>query len=132
VGFNSGQTAGRLNLRERGRPGPIGDNSAAWNENHIPDNFDNFQVAEFTYPILPKHDGGADWFYSLPAHDSLCLPAEKIYQDYLGAVKYGNIFSLDVGPDYSGRIRDIDVKTLKQVGRFIKGKDKLNKNLLPE
>ena len=45
------------------------------------------------------------WFYSLPKHDGLCLPAEKLYQDYLGAVKYGNIFSLDVGPDYDGRLR---------------------------
>ncbi len=28
------------------------------------------------------------WFYSLPKHDRLCLPAEKSYADYLGAVKY--------------------------------------------
>ena len=56
------------------------------------------------------------WFYSLPKHDSLCHPARKLYQDYLGAVKYGNIFSIDVGPDYQGRIRDIDVETLKKVG----------------
>ena len=26
-------------------------------------------VAEFTYPILPAHKWGADWFYSLPEHD---------------------------------------------------------------
>ena len=38
--------------------------------------------------------GGAAWFYSLPKHDKLCHPAEKMYNDYLGAVKYGNIFSL--------------------------------------
>ena len=66
------------------------------------------------------------WFYSLPEHDSLCHPAEKLYNDYLGAVKYGNIFSIDVGPDYEGRIREIDVKTLEEVGRMIK------ENISPE
>ena len=67
------------------------------------------------------------WFYSLPVHDTLCLTAEKIYEDYLGAVKFGNIFSLDVGPDYAGRIREIDVTTLKQVGKYIKGKSRIKK-----
>ena len=120
VGFNTGVTAGRLNLRERGRPGPIGDPSTVWNEHHIKESYDNFLVAEFTYPILPKHEGGADWFYSLPRNNHLCHPAQKIYEDYLGAGKYGNIFSLNVGPDYEGKLRDIDVKTLKQVGEMIR------------
>ena len=128
VGFNTGETAGQLNLRERGTPGPMGDKSTVWNAGYLKDNYDNFLVAEFTYPLLPNHKGGADWFYSLPQHDNLCLPAEKIYQDYLGAVKYGNIFSLDIGPNYEGRIRDIDVKTLKQIGRYIKGIDKFPEN----
>ena len=48
------------------------------------------------------------------------LREEKIYQDYLGAVKYGNIFSLDVGPDYAGRLREIDVLTLREVGKMIR------------
>jgi len=61
------------------------------------------------------------WFYSLPVHDALCLPAEKLYQDYRGAVKHGNIFSIDVGPDYAGRLRKIDVETLRKVGRMIRG-----------
>jgi alpha-L-fucosidase len=83
----------------------------------------SYRLAEFTYPILPKdHKGGAMWFYSLPQHDGLCLPAEKIYADYLGAVKYGNIFSLDVGPDYAGRLRTIDVQTLRRVGELIRTK----------
>ncbi len=120
IGFNTGETAGRLNLRERGRPGPIGDKSTVWNEGHLKDSYDNFLVAEFTYPILPKHEGGADWFYSLPKHDTLCQSAEKLYNDYVGAVKYGNIFSIDVGPDYAGRIRQVDVKTLEQVGEMIR------------
>jgi alpha-L-fucosidase len=62
------------------------------------------------------------WFYSLPQHDGLCHSAEKIYADYLGAVKYGNIFSLDVGPDYAGRLREIDVQTLRRVGEMIRAK----------
>lgn len=28
--------------------------------------------------------------------------------------------SIDVGPDYEGKIRDIDVETLEQVGQWIK------------
>jgi len=124
IGFNTGETAGRLNLRERGKPGPIGDKSTVLNEHYLKDSYDNFLVAEFTYPILPKHKGGADWFYSLPKHDNLCHPADKLYKDYLGAVKFGNIFSINVGPNYEGKLRDIDVKTLTQVGELIKEKIK--------
>ena len=65
--------------------------------------------------------GGADWFYSLPKHDALCHSADKIFNDYKEAVKYGNIFSINVGPDYDGKIRDIDVKTLKEVGENDRG-----------
>ncbi|WP_299578274.1 alpha-L-fucosidase [uncultured Sunxiuqinia sp.] len=126
IGFNTGETAGRLNLRERGKPGPIGDKSTVWNEHHLKDSYDDFLVAEFTYPILPKHEGGADWFYSLPKHDKLCKPAEDLYKDYLGAVEYGNIFSINVGPNYEGKIRDVDVETLQKVGRYISGELKLS------
>jgi len=103
VGFNGGG-AGDLRAGEMGRPGPV----------------KNFLVGEFTYPILPPHKGGAMWFYSLPQHDNLCYSAQKLYKDYLGAVKYGNIFSLDVGPDYQGRLRKVDVETLQQVGQMIR------------
>ncbi|NOR76121.1 MAG: hypothetical protein GQ525_13315 [Draconibacterium sp.] len=119
IGFNTGETAGRLNLRERGKPGQIGDKNAVWGENHLKDSYDNFLVAEFTYPILPEHKGGADWFYSLPKHDILCHPAEKLYQDYTGAVKFGNIFSINIGPNYNGKIRDVDIQTLTEVGKMI-------------
>jgi alpha-L-fucosidase len=124
IGFNTGETAGRLNLRERGKPGPIGDKSTVWKDEHLKDSYDNFLVAEFTYPILPEHEGGADWFYSLPKHDNLSHPADKLYKDYLGAVKFGNIFSINLGPNYEGKLRDIDVKTLTQVGELIKEKTK--------
>jgi len=102
VGFNGGG-AGDLRAGEMGRPGPV----------------KGFLVGEFTYPILPDHEGGAQWFYSLPKHDGLCRSARNLYRDYLGAVKYGNIFSLDVGPDYVGRLRKIDVQTLQAVGQMI-------------
>jgi alpha-L-fucosidase len=102
VGFNGGG-AGDLRAGEMGRPGPVTD----------------FLVGEFTYPILPDHEGGAQWFYSLPKHDSLCRSAKDLYRDYRGAVKYGNIFSLDVGPDYAGRLRKVDVETLRAVGQMI-------------
>ncbi len=121
VGFNHGGPAGRLSLRERGKPGALGDASATKYNKEGEASYKGYLAAEFTYPILPQHEGGADWFYSLPEHDNLCHPAEKIYQDYLGAVKFGNIFSIDVGPNYEGKIRDIDVKTLTKVGRYIRG-----------
>jgi alpha-L-fucosidase len=63
------------------------------------------------------------WFYSLPKHDELCHPAEKLFNDYRGAVKYGNIFSINVGPNYEGKLRDIDVKTLTEVGEMIRNWD---------
>jgi alpha-L-fucosidase len=37
-------------------------------------------------------------------------------------VKYGNIFSINVGPDYQGRLRAIDVTTLRNVGEMIRNK----------
>ncbi len=120
VGFNHGEPAGRLSLREMGKPGPIGDASATKYNKDAEANYKGYLAAEFTYPILPPHKGGAMWFYSLPKHDTLCKPAEKLYADYLGAEMYGNIFSINVGPNYEGKIRDIDVKTLNKVGQYIR------------
>ena len=119
VGFNHGDAAGRLSLRERGTPGKIGDVNTTKYNKEAEANYKDYLVAEFTYPILPKHTGGADWFYSLPEHDTLCKPAEDLYKDYQAAVQYGNIFSINVGPDYEGKIRKIDVKTLRNVGELI-------------
>ena len=120
IGFNHGDQEGAdIRLGEMGRPGPLNDSAAAgpYMQNA---RSKNYLLAEFTYPILPPHQGGAMWFYSLPIHDKLCHPAERLYKDYLGAVKYGNIFSLDVGPDYNGKLRAIDVETLRKVGEMIK------------
>jgi len=120
IGFNHGdQTGADIRLGELGHSAPLQDEAGAgpYRESAAGN---HYLLAEFTYPILPPHEGGAMWFYSLPAHDQLCLPAEKLYQDYLGAVKYGNIFSLDVGPDYNGKLRAIDVETLRKVGEMIR------------
>ena len=120
VGYNHGEASGRLVIRERGEAGEIGDAKASLYNKDAEAGYKGYLVAEFTYPILPKHKGGADWFYSLPKHDDLVHPPEKIYESYLGAVKYDNIFSINVEPDYAGRIRDSDVQTLKQVGTWIR------------
>jgi alpha-L-fucosidase len=125
IGFNHGdQTGADIRLGEMGRPGPLDDPTAAGP--HMRDAPSrSYRLAEFTYPILPVHEGGAMWFYSLPRHDRLCLPAEKLYADYLGAVKFGNIFSLDIGPDCAGKLREVDVETLRKTGQFIRGEIKL-------
>jgi alpha-L-fucosidase len=122
VGFNHGEPAGRLCLREMGAAGKLGDANASKYNKEAEGSYQGYLVAEFTYPILPEHEGGAMWFYSLPKHDSLCHSAEKLYGDYLKALQYENIFSVNVGPNYEGKIREIDVKTLKQVGEMIRSK----------
>ncbi len=122
VGFNHGQRAGDIRLGEHGRPAPVTEKTGVGRDTGD-EEYDGYLLAEFTYPILPKgpqRQGGADWFYSLPKHDHLAHPAEKLYEDYLGAVKYGNIFSINVGPNYKGRLREIDVKTLRKVGEMIR------------
>ncbi len=35
-------------------------------------------------------------------------------------MKYDNLFSINVGPNYEGRLRDIDVQTLRRVGDMIR------------
>lgn len=120
IGFNHGDQEGAdIRLGEMGKPGLLADHKAAGpHMRNAPSK--SYLLAEFTYPILPKHEGGAMWFYSLPAHDKLCHAAQRLYSDYLGAVKYGNIFSIDVGPDYNGKLRQIDVDTLRKVGEMIR------------
>jgi alpha-L-fucosidase len=120
IGFNHGDAAGEVRLGEMGRPSPLDDVSGAGYGAGNAKGYKGYRVAEFTYPILPPHQGGAMWFYSLPKHDGLCMSAEKLYKDYLGAVKCGNIFSADVGPNYEGKLREIDVTTLQKVGEMIR------------
>jgi alpha-L-fucosidase len=108
VGFNNGEKAGQVRSGEMAKPGPLHDQ--------------HYLVAEFTYPIQPHREKGAHWFYSLPEYEDVVYPAEKIYSDYTAGVAAGNIFSLDVGPDYNGHLRKVDVEVLRKVGEMIRGK----------
>lgn len=121
IGFNHGQAAGDIRLGEMGKPGPVEKKTGIGTDTGKT-GYKGYMLAEFTYPILPGHKGGAMWFYSLPVHDGLCRAADSLYKDYQGAVKFGNIFSIDVGPDYKGRLREIDVQTLRKVGDMIRAK----------
>lgn len=122
VGFNHGDQKGcDIRLGEMGKPGPLTDKSGA-GHNIYNEPSKNYLLAEFTYPIQPKRPKGAMWFYSHPDNEDACYTPEKLYADYLGAVKYGNIFSLDVGPNYEGKLREIDMKTLRTVGEMILAK----------
>ena len=58
---------------------------------------------------------------------------KSIYEDYKGAGKYGNLFSINVGPNYEGKIRKIDVETLQKVGQMIKitSKNESHKHCIP-
>ena len=113
-GFNNGEAGGRISLRERGTPGPIGQATAMANQMANERGF-AFTVAELNYPINRTY-----WFFNTGAPEYPNLPAAKLYVDYCGTVKYGNIFSLDVGPNLAGKLRDRDVQTLRQVGAMIK------------
>lgn len=115
VGFNHGQAAGRLCLRERGTPGRLGDSNASKYNKEAEESYRGYLVAEFTYPISRTH-----WFDNPAIKPNSYHSPEKIYKDYLGAVKFGNIFSLDVGPNRKGKLRDRDINILKRVGEMIR------------
>jgi alpha-L-fucosidase len=120
IGYNHGdQSTADIRLGEMGKPGLLENVSAAGPYMKDSKN-NNWKIAEFTYPILPAHKGGAMWFYSLPKHDQLVHPTKKLFDDYLGALKFGNIFSINIGPNYDGKIRDVDVKVLNEVGQLIR------------
>ncbi|MFH1738136.1 MAG: alpha-L-fucosidase [bacterium] len=119
VGFNHGQPAGRLCLREMGTPGRIGDAATSKYNKEGEQEYKGYLVAELTYPIQLPDGKQPLWFYHLSKDKNPTQPAEKIYKDYLGAVEYGNIFSLDVGPNHEGKLREVDVNTLKEVGEMI-------------
>jgi alpha-L-fucosidase len=127
VGFNSGdQTGADIRLGEWGRPGPLSDVSSGGivaKRGRVLEKA-NYRLAEFTYPIFPRNPK-ARWFYTMPEWDDQCLPAEKIYKDYLGAKQHGNLFALDVGPMRNGKLRPFDVETLLKVGKYIRGQIKL-------
>jgi alpha-L-fucosidase len=114
-GFNSGQPAGELRLGEKGRPSALDDpGGAGVNRKQAGiEAYKGYLVPEFVLPI------SGQWFYNTQNEDKV-MPAEKIVQFYHGAVKFGNIFSLSVAPNKAGRLREIDVKTLREVGKMIR------------
>ena len=122
VGFNTGTAAGNLRLGKLGRPASLKEPAGAGQGAKSTQGYDGYLLAEFTYPIQLSKEGGALWFYSPARHNGPCVPASRLYEDYVGAVRCGNIFSIDVGPDHAGRLREIDVRTLREVGRMIREK----------
>ena len=71
VGFSHGDQQGAdIRLGELGRPGLLADPAGAGPYmKDVPSR--SCRLAEFTYPILRPHQGGAMWFYSLPIPDAL-------------------------------------------------------------
>lgn len=125
VGFNTGpQDGADLRLGERSKAAPLdavipGSIGAEDMKKHT-----GFLAAEFTYPILEGQEKqrlrGAQWFYSLPENDRRAATAAKIFADYQEAVRHRNLFSLNIGPDRAGKLRAIDLETLRQVGARIR------------
>ena len=120
AGFNHGPAAGDIRLGEMAQPGPLDDTDVLRYGKNEAAKYKGYLLAEFTYPIL-RGRGTGRWFYTMPEWDNACISAESIYQDYLGALKYDNIFSLDVAPMRNGQLRPIDVETLQKVGKYIRG-----------
>ncbi len=121
VGFNHGQPAGDLRLGEMGRPTPLDDPSGAGVGAKQREAWDytGYLAAEFTMPILAGRTSGR-WFYTNPQDEDKAMPAGDIAGLYAEAVEVGSLFSLAIGPDRTGRLRAIDVKTLREVGRMIR------------
>jgi len=129
VGYNHGEASGDLRLGEMGHGSALDDVAGSGYNAKYAKGYSGYVAAEFTYPILGGNRRGKPefgrWFYTRPEWDETVTPAEDIYRDYLGAVRHGNIFSLDVAPTRAGKLREIDVRTLEKVGRYVRGQIKL-------
>lgn len=119
VGYNHGQASGDLRLGEYGHAAPLDAPGGAGYGAEDAAGYTGYVAAEFTFPIM--NAAANRWFYTMPEWDDRARPPEEIYRHYLAAAEHRNIFSLDVGPNRSGRIRDVDARTLRQVGRYIRG-----------
>ncbi len=102
-----------MRLGELGGPGPLDDPEAA---GPFQKGGGKYLIGEFALPILGL---GGRWFYTNPKNDRQALSPWTLLGLYLGAARYGNLFSLDVGPDRSGRLRAIDERTLIKTGQLI-------------
>ena len=123
VGFSSGQPAGEMQIGEDGRPGPMDHHAVVcpYMDNNPFDKWDptyrGYRITEILQPIIAEP--APMWFYDPSAGDT-CRSAEDLHATYLGAVKHGNLFNLGVSPDRQGKLRDIEVRTLQQVGKLIR------------
>ena len=123
VGFSSGQAAGEMQIGEDGRPGPMDHHAVVcpYMNNNPFDKWDpthkGYRITEILQPIIAEPS--PMWFYDPSAGDT-CRSAADLYATYLGAVKHGNLFDLGVSPDRQGKLRDIEVRTLQQVGKLIR------------
>lgn len=123
VGFSSGQAAGDMQIGEDGRPGPMDHHAVVcpYIDNNRFDRWDpsykGYLVAEILQPIIAEPS--PMWFYD-PSAGENCRTAEDLYATYLGAVNYGNLFDLGVSPNREGKLRDVEVATLRQVGDMIR------------
>lgn len=117
VGFNHGQPAGEVRIGELGGPGPVDSTDASGPFSNAGG---QYRIAEFAMPILGTQGRTGRWFYTNPDDDRSALSPWALFGLYLGAVRYGNLFSLDVGPDRAGRLRPIDERTLVAAGQLIR------------
>jgi len=70
IGFNHGPPAGDIWRGELGHPSPQTDETGAgFNAGQLK-GYTGHRLAEFTYPILPKHEGGAMGFTRCPSTTS--------------------------------------------------------------
>jgi alpha-L-fucosidase len=79
--------------------------------------YKGYCLTEILQPIIAEPS--PMWFYDPSAGDT-CRSAEDLYATYLGAVKHGNLFDLGVSPNREGKLRDVEVRTLQQVGKMIR------------
>lgn len=78
-----------------------------------------FAVREFAKQIVGDQPGGGNWFYPGTTPP---MSAERVLWFHEQAEKDDVLFSLDVGPGPDGKLREVDVAVLKEVGRLLKEK----------
>jgi len=122
VGFNHGEPAGRLCIHERGRPEKLGDASITKYNRDAEQKYRGHLGVEFTYYLNPAEAQGRCTVVLLFAgtRQSLSfswrnlsrLPGRREVWEYF--------FSPNIGPPCNRRLREIDVKTLREVGTVIR------------
>ena len=62
---------------------------------------------------------GQGWFYTNPGNDNVCRSTAELVDWYTSCEAAENLLLLGLGPDRAGRLRDIDVARLTEVGQLI-------------